>query len=160
MIAKDYLRRLNLLSARIEMRQDELAELENRLEELETDQYSLGSTDYSMDRVQTSGPTSQVENAVIRTQITREKIIDLKNKLNEMISEYLEEKHEIIKSIEQLQDDRFIKILNLRYIKNMSFNEIILNDNENWWYGQSQTFRLHGLALAALQKIIDEREIA
>ena len=141
--AKEKLRRLNLLQSKIEMRKEEL-------EYLESARYSLGGCDYGTERVQTSGPVNRVEELSVR-------YLDLQEKINELVLEYVEEKEHIISLIEKIPDSRFIQILDMHYVRGMTFDDMVWGEN-SWTYSSRQTYRLHGLALQAFEKLLEEEE--
>ena len=142
-MAKETLRKLGLLQSKIEMRKEEL-------EYLDAARYSLGGFDYGKERVQSSGPSNRVEDLSVR-------YMDLQRKISELVLEYVQEKERIISLIEMIDDSRFIQILDMHYIRGMTFDEMVYGEN-SWCYSSRQTYRLHGLALSALDVILQSEE--
>lgn len=98
MTAKEYLQQLHKADVIINQRIQEKADLRARLS-------SIGSFDYSKERVQTSLP----EGAGYEKQIA--KIIELEKEIDRLIDEYIDLKHKIIGQIHELRNERHIEIL-------------------------------------------------
>jgi hypothetical protein len=130
MTAKEYLLRLHKADVIINQRIQEKADLRARLS-------SIGSFDYSKERVQTSLPGS----AGYEKQI--EKIIDLENEIDQLIDEYVDLKHKIIGEIHELQNSKHIEILYKRYVENKKLEQIAIEMGYTFQY----VVLLHGYAL-------------
>ena len=98
MTAKEYLQQLHKADVIINQRIQEKADLRARLS-------SIGSFDYSKERVQTSLP----EGAGYERQIAR--IIDLEEEIDSLIDDYLDLKHKIIGQLHDLNNTDQIRVL-------------------------------------------------
>ncbi len=130
MTAKEYLLRLHKADVIINQRIQEKADLRARLS-------SIGSFDYSKERVQTSLSGS----AGYEKQI--EKIIDLENEIDQLIDEYVDLKHKIIGEIHELQNSKHIEILYKRYVENKKLVQIAVEMD----YSYNHIKHIHGYAL-------------
>lgn len=139
MTAKEYLMQLSALDRRITQKVQEASQLRSSV---------LGRGMQTDDvRVQTSPKNSQ-ENTIVN-------YIDLEEKIDRMIDQYILEKDKIIDEIHQLTDPRYIEILYDHYVPDehhrvMSLEQISVNMNYNYTY----TCELHGQALLAFSDII------
>lgn len=131
---KEELRDIMYLDSRIESKL-------RQLERLKSTKDCLGSIDYSKDRVQTSGVTSSIENAVIR-------IVDLEQEINEDIDELVCMKQ---KAREEMNKATGIEniILEMRYLENMDWEEIAYRLN----YSLPAVYKIHGQALKTIQSV-------
>lgn len=136
MTAKEYLQQLHKADVIINQRIQEKADLRARLS-------SIGSFDYSKERVQTSLP----EGAGYERQI--EKIIDLENEIDQLIDDYVDLKHKIIGEIQNLNNTDQIKILYKRYVLGEKFEQIAVDLN----FSIRNVYKIHGYALREFQKI-------
>ena len=130
MKAKEYLQQLHKADVIINQRIQERADLRIRLS-------SIGSFDYSKERVQTSLPG----NASYEQKIV--KIIDLENDIGRLIDEYVDLKHKIIGEIQELQNSKYIEILYKRYIESKSLEQIAVEMGYSYDYIK----HTHGYAL-------------
>lgn len=96
----------------------------------------------SEERVQSSGNQQKMEDAIIKS-------VDIK----EQIKKLIDTKKEIVKTIESLPAAEY-DILHKVYIQGKSFKAI------EWESGNSYSWvtTVHGRALQAVQRILDERE--
>lgn len=130
MKAKEYLQRLKRLDTVINQKIKEL-------EELRTMSTSVGGIDYSKERVQTSPSGDALYTKIIY------RMIDLDEEINREIDNYVDEKHRIINQIQGLENEKYIKLLYLRYVEFKKFEEIAIEMNFTYQY----TIELHGYAL-------------
>lgn len=130
MKAKEYLQRLKRLDTVINQKIKEL-------EELRTMSTSVGGVDYSKERVQTSPSQDAPFTKIIY------RMIDLDEEINREIDNYVDEKHGIINQIQGLENEKYIKLLYLRYVEFKKFEEIAIEMNFTYQY----TIELHGYAL-------------
>lgn len=136
MTAKEYLQQLHRADVILNQRIQEKADLRARLS-------SIGSFDYSKERVQTSLP----EGASYEMQII--KIIDLENEIDSLIDDYVDLKHKIIGEIHDLNNADQIKILYKRYVLSEKFEQIAIELN----FSIRNVYKVHGYALQEFQKI-------
>lgn len=139
MTAKEYLQQLHRADVIINQRIQEKADLRARLS-------SIGSFDYSKERVQTSLPGS----ASYEQQIIR--IIDLENEIDRLIDEYVDLKHKVIGEIHDLNNADQIKVLYRRYVLGEKFEQIAVDLN----FSIRNVYKVHGYALQEFQKIHPE----
>ena len=130
MTAKEYLQQLHKANVIINQRNQEKADLRVMLS-------SIGSFDYSKERVQTSlsagaGYEKQIAN-----------LIDLENEIDQLIDEYINLKHKIIGEIHELQNSKHIEILYKRYVEEKRIERVALEMNYTFQY----VVFLHGNAL-------------
>lgn len=130
MTAKEYLQQLHRADVIIEQKMQEREELRARLS-------SIGSFDYSKDRVQTSPPG----NAAYESSILR--IVELENDINRRVDAYLYLKHKIIGEIHELENPDHIMILYKRYVEDKSLGCICTETYRSYNYIR----HLHGCAL-------------
>ncbi len=130
MTAKEYLRQLHKADVIINQRIQEKTDLRARLS-------SIGSFDYSKERVQTSLP----EGAGYEKQIA--KIIELEKEIDRLIDEYIDLKHKIIGQIHELRNERHIEILYKRYVENKRLEVVAAEMGYTFQY----VVLLHGYAL-------------
>ncbi len=134
MKAKEYLQKIQKLDILINQKIKELDDLRLRSR-------SIGSIDYSRERVQ----TSLSGNAPFIGQI--ERIYDLDAEINAEIDIFVNEKHRIINQIQGLKNVSHIALLYKRYIEFKKFETIA--DEMNFTY--QYAIELHGDALADFQ---------
>ena len=125
MTAKEYLQQLHKADVIINQRIQEKADLRARLS-------SIGSFDYSKERVQTSLPERQIA-----------RIIDLENEIDSLIDDYVDLKHKIIGEIHNMKKPDHIRILYKRYVENKRLEQITVEMNYTYQYVRE----LHGYAL-------------
>jgi len=136
MKAKEYLRKLQRLDTVINQKLNELSGLKAMLT-------SVGSTDYSKERVQTSlsGDASFVK--IIN------KISTLEEEINAEIDRFVDEKHRIINQIQQLKKSDEIFVLHKRYVEFLTFEKIAVEMN----YSIRNIYFIHGRALQHFQQM-------
>lgn len=127
MWAKKYLQEIQRLEELLNQRLEELSSLKTM--------YGLRGCNLS-EKVQTSTKGDTLESSVI-------KCVELQDKVNTMIDEFVDKKHHIISQIQSLTDTRCIKILYMRYIRYMSFESMAVELH----YSYDHVTRLHKKAL-------------
>ena len=110
MQAKQYLKKIKRLNSFVKAKQEELEEIRTRLE-------SVGSFDYSADRVQTSPDGDKLLNNIISLMMQERKYSDAIKKLYEL-------KAEAEARIEAVPNDDYKLLLTLRYLRFKTFEEI------------------------------------
>lgn len=128
MTAKEYLRQIGTLDAKINRRM-------KQVEELKALATSTGSLTPG-DKVQSSPSGDKMSGIVI-------KWIDMEHEVTAMIDELIDLKNQIIGEIHQLDDVRYIRILEMRYIDQDKWEQIALNMHMDIRH----VYRLHGYAL-------------
>lgn len=128
MTAKEYLRQIGTLDAKINRRM-------KQVEELKVLATSTGSLTPG-DKVQSSPSGDKMSGIVI-------KWIDMEHEITAMIDELIDLKNQIIGEIHQLDDVRYIRILEMRYIDQETFEQIAVTMHMDIRH----IFRLHGYAL-------------
>ncbi len=135
MKAKEYLRQLHKVDVIINQRIQEKEDLRAKLS-------SIGSFDYSKERVQTSIP----ESARYEAQIA--KIIEIEDEIDRLIDEYIDLKHKMIGQIHSLHDTNCVEVLHKRYVENKRLEMIAVEMNYDYNYIR----HIHGRALQEFQK--------
>ena len=133
MTAKEYLRQIAVLDAKINRRQKEVEELKTLATHI--------TTTAEGDRVQSSGSMDRMAGIVARW-------VDLEEEIGQMINRLVEVKHRIIGEIHQLEDARYIQLLEMRYVDMDTFEQIAVNMQ----YDIRWIYRLHGFALQEFAK--------
>lgn len=135
MTAKEYLRQIAVLDAKINRRQKEVEELKTLATHI--------TTTAEGDRVQSSGSMDRMAGIVARW-------VDLEEEIGQMIDHLVDVKHRIIGEIHQLTDDRYIRILEMRYVDRETFEQIAVTMHIDIRH----IFRLHGYALQEFTKVV------
>lgn len=130
MTAKEYLQQLHKMNVIINQRNQEKADLRARLS-------SIGSIDYSKERVQ----TSLLAGAGYEKEII--KIINLENEIDRLNDEYVDLRHKIIGEIHNMTKPDYMRILYKRYVENKRLEQIAAEMNYTYQYVRE----LHGYAL-------------
>lgn len=122
--------------------------IENKLIEQQQWRSLATSITANMDgeRVQSSGPKSKLENAVVNC-------VAMEDEICECVDKLIEEKRKVTKVLEALYSPTEYKILHMRYIQYISLSDIAdkLNREYTW------VTTTHGRALKNVQKIIDRQ---
>lgn len=139
MTAKEYLRQIAALDAKINGR---LKQLEN-LKHLAA--VTRSPSDISPDKVQTSVEGDRMA-AIIAEWV------DIEREIDDDVDKLVRTKHRIIGEIHQLVDARYIQILELRYVELMTFEQIA----DEMGIVLRHVYRLHGGALEAFRKEVIE----
>lgn len=134
MKAKEYLQQLQRLDTVINQKIKEV-------DDLRLKSRSVGSIDYSKERVQTSpsGDTPFVK------LIGR--IIDLEQEINAEIDAFVDDKHKIINQIQGLKNSKYIEILYKCYVEFKRLEVVAVEMNFTYQY----VVELHGYALKDFQ---------
>ena len=134
MTAKEYLQQIERFDTVIEQKKQELNDLHMMSR-------SIGSADYSKERVQTSpsGDAPYVK-AVNRK-------VDLEKEINREIERFSSEKHTIINQIHALHNSKYIKILYKHYAEHKPLDAVSVEMNYTYQY----ILELHGSALKCFQ---------
>lgn len=130
MKAKEYLQQLQRLDTIINQKIKEL-------DDLRLKSRSIGSIDYSRERVQTSPSGNAPFVGLI------ERINDLNAEINAEIDAFVDEKHRIINQIQGLKNINHIALLYKRYVEFKKFETIA--DEMNFTY--QYVLNMHGYAL-------------
>lgn len=133
MTAKEYLERIREVDREIDL----LIAERNRALDIVL-QITVDPSDI---RVQSGSVSSRVENAAIR-------MIDLAQKIDKKIDEYIDMKAEAVRLIDRINDARYRAVLKYRYVDGMKWDEII----ESMKYESAQVFRIHIDAIIELEK--------
>ena len=129
MTAKEYLRQIAVLDAKIKRRQTEIEELKTAATHI--------TTVFDENKIQSSGRADdKIANIVTRW-------IAMEHQVAEMLEQLIDLRHKIIGEIHQLTDDRYIRILEMRYVDRETFEQIAVNMQ----YDIRWIYRLHGYAL-------------
>lgn len=136
MDAKEFLTKIRTIDTIVDCKIEQV----KRLEELLTG----GAIRYDKDKVQSSVSNNTMADTVA-------KIIELKEQINYDIDLLVDYKSKARELIEQLDDVEKI-ILYKRYFDNKSFELISVECNYSWRH----TYRIHGHALANLNKVAGE----
>lgn len=134
MKAKEYLQQLQRLDTVINQKIKEV-------DDLRLKSRSVGSIDYSKERVQTS-PSGD---APFVKLIGR--IIDLEAEINAEIDAFVDEKHRIINQIQALKNSKYIEILYKHYVEFKRLEVVAVEMNFTYQY----VVELHGYALKDFQ---------
>ncbi len=136
MKAKEYLQQLKRLDEQINQKNKEIDDLRHM-------STSIGSLDYSKDRVQTSPSVDAPYINIIAH------IIDLSAEVDAEIDKFVDEKHKIINQIQQLQNVEEMTVLHKRYIEYLSFERIAVDMN----YTIRNIYFIHGRALQNFERM-------
>ncbi len=135
MKAKEYLQRLQRLDTVLNQKIKEQAELRSM-------STSIGSIDYSKDKVQTSRSGDAPYTKIIC------RIVDLDEEINREIEIFMNERHKIINQIQQLSNVKHIDILYKRYVEYKGFEVISSEMNFTYQY----VLELHRYALQNFER--------
>ncbi len=107
---------------------------------------SCTASSFGGEKVQSSRNLHKMEDSIV-------KYLDFELDIDSSIEQLIEERKEIISLIEQLPKS-YYDVLHMLYVQGLSFKEIAFECNKS----ESWATTVHGRALKALQKILDERE--
>lgn len=139
MTAKEYLRQIAALDAKITGRLKQLENLKHLVA------VSRSPSDITPDKVQTSLEGDRMA-AIIAEWV------DIEREIDDDVDKLVRTKHRIIGEIHQLADARYIQILELRYVELMTFEQIA----DEMGIVLRHVYRLHGGALEAFRKDVIE----
>lgn len=111
-----------------------------QLDQWRSIQTSLGSVDYTKDRVQ-GGSKSGMEDLLI-------KIFDLSAEIGKDVDELINMKEAAKELIDQL-DGKYNLIMNLRYLECLPWEQVARKSN----YTLNHVFKIHGKALQEMAKV-------
>ena len=131
MTPKKYLMLVGILNRRIDIRQ-------KQLEDMKLKMTATGGTDYSEDKVKGGLPHDTVADRVID-------YIQMEDRLNRLIDQYIDIRDRITGQIEQMSDERYSTLLSLKYLDGMKLKDVAAKMN----YDYKWTCQLHGRALQA-----------
>lgn len=149
MNSRDYLKQLQLLDVKISQKLEEAYNLKLLAE-------STGSIAPDPDKVQTSVSGDKMAGMVA-------KYVDLEHRIDQMVDRYVYMRDRIIDQIHELTDPRFIRLLYLHYVPDVQQHRVkrleeiacIMTRADGSPYSYDHIKRLHGWALQAFQKILD-----
>ncbi|MCI8426874.1 MAG: hypothetical protein HFJ03_04950 [Lachnospira sp.] len=130
MKAKEYLQQLKRLDIVIKQKSKEVDDLHLKSK-------SIGSIDYSKERVQTS-PSGEASFVKLIGRI-----VDLEAEISQEINNFIDEKHKIINQIQKLNNTDYIRLLYKRYVEYKSLEHICVEMDFSYDYIK----HLHGCAL-------------
>lgn len=133
-IAKEYLKQVETLDAKIQQKKIELAGFKEEAT-------CTGAFDYSAEKVQTSSKADSMSKKVA-------KYVDLENEIHEDIERFTELKHKVIGQIHMLDDPKYINVLFKKYIEYKGLKEI----SKELGYSYDHIRRVHGWALLEFQR--------
>ena len=134
MTAKEYLRQIAVLDAKIKRRQTEIEELKTAATHI--------TTTLDENKVWTAGGSiDKIADIVTRWVVMEQNVA-------EMLDQLMTLRHKIIGEIHQLTDDRYIRILEMRYVDRETFEQIAVNMQ----YDIRWIYRLHRYALQEFAK--------
>lgn len=135
MTAKQYLKKAKRIDAFIKAKNEEL-------EELRAKSTSVGAVQLTPDKVQTSHSSSdKLANDIIN-------ILECEERIKKAIQDYILLKDEINDKIEEIENDDFRLILQLRYLNQKDWETIAIEMN----FSYSHTLSLHKQALDAFEE--------
>lgn len=138
MKAQDYLKQLKMIDVRIN---NQIAEREHW--------FSIAcntTAQYGGERVQTSGSKQKMADAVM-------KFVDMGEEINKKIDDLCDKRSEIIATIEQLKSVTEYDLLFMVYVQYKTLQDVADKYDRSYSWATSA----HGMALAHLQEILDER---
>ena len=130
MTAKEYLQQLHKLDIIIQQKLQERSDLQKM-------SVSIGSFDYTRERVQTS-PSNDA--TFVKTV---DKIVAIETEIDNMINHFVDQKHKMINQIQGLQNDKYMDVLYKYYVENKRLEQIAVEMNYTYQYVRE----LHGLSL-------------
>ena len=154
MTAKEYLSQIRLLNLKIDQKMEEKADLMSRAA-------GNHSPTLTKDKVQSSISGDRMSNTIDR-------YVDLEKEIDDLIDRYVDKRDIIINQIHQLEDPRYVELLQLKYVGRrggdgrmhyMRLEEIacIMKKPNGLSYTYGHINRLHGEALQAFkEKIISD----
>lgn len=131
MTAKQYLNRARRIDKRIN---DLLAQVKTTKESLESITQNYGGDI-------TSGTKNPHK---------FDRLVELESLVDEKVYELIAVKTEIIKTLSQLEDNRYYSLLNGYYLEMKTWEQVAIDNN----YSYPHTMRLYGQALQAVDKIL------
>lgn len=138
MTTKEYLQQISRLDKVINNKLIELTQLKEM--------------SYSISAISTGDKVKYTPNCdpIGTTQV---KIIEMEQKIDNLIDKYVDTKKEVINEIESMEDENTYHILFSKYIAKKTFEDIAVDINKSW----RQTIRLHGIALQRFEDKYGEK---
>lgn len=133
MDTKQYLSQISRLDRMIKNKMTELAQYKELA-------YGLSAV-ANEERVQTSPDFDKIGGKVT-------KIIEMEEKIDKLIDEYVDKKNLIVSQIDSMENETYYEILFARYIEKKTFEKIATDIG----YSFRNTTRLHGKALIDFEK--------
>lgn len=137
MTPKEYLNQIRCLDEKLRHRKQQIEEIRTKCE-------SISGIDYSKDRVQTSNGNGQEKILV--------KYLDMVKELEADLLLFRIKQTNIIREIEELSDERYMRLLYSRYVQYKSLEQIAVEMNYNYFYIK----HIHGEALEQFRKEVME----
>lgn len=137
MLAKDFLRQVEMLDVRI---CNKLIECQQWRDKALSITANIGG-----EKVQASGNQQKMASAI-------EKCIDMSDEINDLVDKLVDTKRKVISTIERLDSPTEYDILHKRYIQGLTLQEIA--DDKGRDYGWATT--THGRALKNVQMLLDK----
>ena len=134
METKQYLSQISRLDRMIKNKMSELAQYKDLA-------YGLSAVTND-DRVQTSPNFDKTSGKIV-------KILEMEEKIDKLIDEYVDKKNLIVSQIDSIENETYYEILFARYIEKKTFEKIA----DEMGYSFRNTTRLHGKALVEFEKI-------
>jgi hypothetical protein len=133
MDTKQYLGQISRLDKMIKNKMTELAEFKELA-------YGLSAIN-NEERVQSTPDFDKMSGKIA-------KIVDMENKIDSLIDEYVDKKNLIVSQIDSIENETYYEILFSRYIAKKNFEKIADEMSYSW----RQIIRLHGRALQDFEK--------
>lgn len=133
MDTKQYLGQISRLDKMIKNKMTELAEFKELA-------YGLSAIN-NEERVQSTPDFDKMSGKIA-------KIVDMENKIDSLIDEYVDKKNLIVSQIDSIENETYYEILFSRYIAKKTFEKIADEMSYSW----RQIIRLHGRALQDFEK--------
>ena len=133
MDTKQYLGQISRLDKMIKNKMTELAEFKELA-------YGLSAIN-NEERVQSTPDFDKMSGKIA-------KIVDMENKIDSLIDEYVDKKNLIVSQIDSIENETYYEILFSRYIAKKTFEKIADEMSYSW----RQIIRLHGRALQKKKK--------
>lgn len=137
MDTKQYLGQISRLDKMIKNKMTELAEFKELA-------YGLSAIN-NEERVQSTPDFDKMSGKIA-------KIVDMENKIDSLIDEYVDKKNLIVSQIDSIENETYYEILFSRYIAKKTFEKIADEMSYSW----RQIIRLHGRALQEFEKTYGE----
>lgn len=134
MKTRDYLKQIERLDLMIEKKLEEISELRALATSISVVQKEVN--------VQTSGDKDQLGKAI-------SKIVDLERETDELIDQYVEKRHLIIRQIDEIKDKDQYRLLMDRYVLKKYWEDII----DEWDCSRSKILTLHRKALRVFENM-------
>lgn len=135
--AKEYLERIGKHDKAIEKKLDELTSLDSLVKRVTPVMNTTGAS--------CGGNQDKLGDAIA-------KIVDLRKEVNRDVDILVDMKREAYHILRKLKNEEHYKVLEMRYLQYMSFEQIAVNINRSKRWAE----KLHGRALQAFGKVLEE----